>query len=253
MKILLFYLLYPFSFLYKTVTSIRNHLYDIGHFRSFSFQIKTISVGNLTVGGTGKTPHIEYIINLLKADRNICTLSRGYGRKTTGIVFGDNNSTATSIGDEPMQYLLKYSPQTSVVVGEERALAIPTIIHELPKTDLILLDDAFQHRPVKPGLNILLCDFNKPFYSDHLMPTGRLRESRSGAKRADVVLVSKCPDSLSDNEMRVIKSKILPYIQKDVDIFFTGVTYKEPVPIFRQHKISNHAIAISGIANPALF
>jgi len=225
-------LLSPFSFLYLLITSFRNHLYNIGYTRSFKFDTKIIAVGNLTVGGTGKTPHVEYLIRLLKDSYKIATLSRGYGRKTKGILIADDKATASTLGDEPMQFYKKFSSDVSVVVGEERALAIPTILFEKPDTQVILLDDAYQHRKVIPDLNILLTDYNRPFYEDSILPGGRLRESRSGAKRADLVIVSKCPANLDEEKRNEIISKIKRYSSATAPIFFTGISYKEPCSVF---------------------
>lgn len=218
-------LLLPFTLLYKGATQIRNHLYDRKIKKSFAFDTKVINVGNLTVGGTGKTPHVEYLIRYLSKKYNICTLSRGYGRKTKGFILADKLATAQSIGDEPMQFYRKFSPLVGVAVGEDRATAIPQILFEREDTQVIILDDAFQHRAVIPNVNILLCDFNRPFYQDFPFPSGRLRESRYGAKRADLVIVSKCPADLDDNAQAEIETAILPYINSKSPIFFTTMRY----------------------------
>ena len=241
-------LLSPFSFLYLFITSFRNHLYNIGYTRSFKFDTKVIAVGNLTVGGTGKTPHIEYLIRLLKDSYKIATLSRGYGRKTKGILIADAKANANSLGDEPMQFYKKFSPDVIVAVGEERALAIPTILFEKPDTQVILLDDAYQHRKVTPDVNILLTDYNRPFYRDSILPGGRLRESRNGAKRANTIIVSKCPDNLTEQEKEEITRQIKKY-SNTVPIFFTGIIYKEPFPVFDKKVDSiKKVILFSGIA-----
>ena len=242
-------LLSPFSFLYWLVTSFRNHLYNIGYTRSFKFDTKVIAVGNLTVGGTGKTPHVEYLIRLLKDRYKIATLSRGYGRKTKGILIADQQATAASIGDEPMQFYKKFSQDVTVTVGEERALAIPTILFEKPGTQVILLDDAYQHRKVTPDLNILLTDYNRPFYKDTILPGGRLRESRAGSKRADVVIVSKCPDNLTEQQRKDITKGIKKYAITTVPVFFTGIAYKGPQAVFANKVDSiKKVILFSGIA-----
>jgi tetraacyldisaccharide 4'-kinase len=245
-------LLFPLSILYGTVVAIRNFLFDKRYFRSFEFSdVKTISVGNLTVGGTGKTPHVEYLINVLKDKFAIATLSRGYGRNTKGFHLADPTSTPASIGDEPMLYYLKYGKKIPVAVGEERLLAIPAIKAHYPATEVILLDDAYQHRWVKPNLNILLTDFNRPFYQDYILPAGRLRESRNGANRADIIIVSKSPDQLEEQEKKRIKKEISKYVGKKLPIFFTGISYGQATPLFNNGKLFNgNVILVSGISQP---
>ncbi len=218
-------ILLPLTLLYKGATQLRNYLYDRKIKKSFEFDTKVINVGNLTVGGTGKTPHVEYLIRHLSNQYNICTLSRGYGRKTKGFILADEQATAQSIGDEPMQFYCKFSNLIGVAVGEDRATAIPQILFERETTELIILDDAFQHRAVIPNINILLCDFNRPFYQDFPFPSGRLRESRYGAKRANLVIVSKCPADLATDAQLKIQQKIQPYIQPTTPIFFTTMRY----------------------------
>jgi tetraacyldisaccharide 4'-kinase len=253
-------LLFPFTLLYKLITDFRNHLYNIGYKRSFRFETNVINVGNLTVGGTGKTPHVEYLIALLKPDYKIATLSRGYGRKTKGFILADETATAQSLGDEPLQFFRKFSSDITVTVCEDRAEAIPKILFERPATQVIILDDAFQHRPVQPDLNILLTDYKRLFYQDFPFPAGRLRESRYGAKRADAVIVTKCPADLDVREQRNISQKILKYTQKDTPVFFTSIRYQEPKGIFEQYDFKEVSqqkdftlIALSGIAQPAIF
>ncbi len=253
-------LLYPLTFLYTLATNFRNHLYNIGYTKSFEFEVFTINVGNLTVGGTGKTPHVEYLLRLLKNNFKISTLSRGYGRKTKGFILADNNSSAKQIGDEPMQFYKKFYPEVQIAVGEERALAIPCILLEKPAIDLIILDDAFQHRAVKPHLNILITDYRRLFYKDFPFPSGRLRESRRGAKRADVVVVSKCSEDMQEEEKQIIRSNILRYSLTDVPIFFTKITYGNPHSVFQNtspidfKKDRNlQIVLISGIAQPKVF
>jgi len=245
-------LLFPLAIIYGAVTAIRNFLFDIRYFKSFEFSdVKVISVGNLTVGGTGKTPHVEYLIRALKEKHALATLSRGYGRNTKGFQLADANSTPEIIGDEPMQYFMKFGKTIPIAVGEERLLAIPAIKAHHPKTEIIILDDAYQHRWVKPNLNILLTDFNRPFYQDFILPAGRLRESRKGAKRADIIIVSKSPDQLEELEKKRIKKEISIYVGKQLPIFFTGVAYGQPVPVFSNGKpFSDKVILVSGISQP---
>lgn len=243
-------LLLPLSLIYLLVTQFRNHLYNIGYYPSFQFETVVIGIGNLRVGGTGKTPHVEYLIRLLKSRYKLSTLSRGYGRKTKGFILADNSVTAKEIGDEPMQFYFKYSPHVTVAVGEERALAIPTILFEKPQTQAILLDDAFQHRAVLPDLNILLTDYFHPFYDDLVLPAGRLRESSRGAVRADCIIVTKCPDNLSQDEKDFIKKRIYKY-NKKAPVFFTGIQYQQPIPLYKDRTTEKleRILLISGIAN----
>lgn len=246
------FLLFPFSILFHIVTAIRNHLYDSGSKPSARFEIPVISVGNLTVGGTGKTPLTEYLIRLCTKDHNVATLSRGYGRRTKGFRIANPTDNARTVGDEPFQFFSKYGDRITVAVGEDRAMAIPSILNDHPKTDVILLDDAFQHRRISPSLNILLTDCYRPFYEDYLLPAGRLRESRSGAARADVVVVTKCPEELSDEEMMNMEHAIRKYVDKPV--FFTHIRYGHPIPYSRQEKIiRDNVIAVSGISNATPF
>jgi tetraacyldisaccharide 4'-kinase len=259
------FVLYPFTLLYIFVTNFRNFLYDKNYKKSFKFQSNVINVGNLTVGGTGKTPHIEFLIHFLKDKYKIATLSRGYGRKTKGFLWADESSTAQTIGDEPLQFYKKFSEDSSpesnslqnvsVTVCEERILAVPQILFDKPETQVILLDDAFQHRAIHPNLNILLTDYNRLFYKDFPFPSGRLRESRNGAKRADVVVVSKCPLDLKKEEKQQIKQKISRYVVTQTPIFFTGITYGEiqlvfQNPAFQQPILTKETqvLLVSGIA-----
>lgn len=245
-------LLYPFTLLYGLITDFRNHLYNIGQRPAIKFDTNVINVGNLTVGGTGKTPHVEYLIRLLGEQNQVATLSRGYGRSTKGFILADHQATATTIGDEPMQFYKKYGNQAVVSVGEERALAIPYILTEHPETQIILLDDAYQHRAVTPSFNILLTDYQRLFYQDHPFPAGRLRERRKGAQRADVVIVTKCPDDLSAAKQEEIIENIKKYTVSEVAIFFTGIRYQTPQPVFASpaldSKPQQKVVLVSGIA-----
>lgn len=200
-------LLLPFSILYGLGVALRNAFYNTGLLKSVEFSLPVISVGNLTVGGAGKTPHTEYLIQLLKEDIKLATMSRGYGRKTRGFFIAEEHHSAVEIGDEPLQYLRKYD-DIVVSVSESRALGIPKLLSEYPDIQTILLDDAFQHRSVKPGLNILLTEYSKPYYKDFLLPTGRLREWATASKRADIIIVSKCPLELKKETMHSMKKKL---------------------------------------------
>lgn len=238
-------LLYPFTLLYDLITRFRNYLYDTGYKRSFDFQTNVIAVGNLAVGGTGKSPMVEYIIRLL-GDRKIVTLSRGYGRSTRGFRIATDKDTPETIGDEPCQFFKKFS-HIHVAVGEQRAVAIPFILAELPETEVILLDDAYQHRPVKPGVNILLTDYSRPFFKDFVLPSGRLRESRKGARRADVVVVTKCPDRV---DVEYFTRQIRKY-NDSAHIAFAFVKYMNPRPVTGSRNFTDKVFLFSGIANPA--
>lgn len=241
------YLLLPFAGLYNLVTRIRNHLYDIGHKKSFEFNTIVISVGNLNVGGSGKTPMIEYLIHLLSPKYRVATLSRGYGRVTSGFHIANEHDNARTIGDEPFQLYRKFKDAVVVTVGEERALAIPTILNERPEIQVILLDDAFQHRTVIPQFSILVTDSAKPFYQDFVLPMGRLREARRGANRADVVVVTKCTNLSAEMESEIRKN--LAAVVGNKPVFFTRLSYQAPVPINHVEKISAEVILVSGIAN----
>ncbi|MBS1655535.1 MAG: tetraacyldisaccharide 4'-kinase, partial [Bacteroidetes bacterium] len=244
-------LLLPFSLLYWLVIKIRNWMYDKNIFRSASFGLPLICVGNLSVGGTGKSPMVEYLVNVLKDKFNVTTLSRGYKRKTKGYALADENSTALDIGDEPMQFHLKF-PDVPVAVGEERIEAIPQLLHDKPGTEVVILDDAFQHRAVKAGLNILLTDYNNLFTRDFFLPTGDLRDLKSGYKRAEVIVVTKCKPDLSMTEKNKIIKEIDPLPEQQ--IFFTAIEYGGLYNMVSQEKRTitskTEVLLITGIANP---
>ena len=218
-------LLSPISLLYGTGVGFRNWAYRRGILRGISFSVPVISVGNLSVGGAGKTPHIEYLIRLLDPYLQIATLSRGYRRKTRGFLVVRPEMTVEEVGDEPLQYARKF-PDVMVTVAEERAFAIPEIVGRRPDTQLVLLDDAFQHRAVQPGLNILLTQHELPYTRDYLLPSGRLREWRSGSERADIIVVSKCPPDLSREEADALIKEIEPLDYQRV--FFSYYDYSAP-------------------------
>jgi len=243
--------LWPFSLIYGLISGLRNHLYDIKYTRSFKFETIVIGVGNLSVGGSGKSPFIEYLIRLLKDDFNITTLSRGYKRKTKGFRKAGEQDTAESLGDEPFQFYYKFKNQINVAVSEDRALAIPEILFLNKEKQVILMDDSFQHRTVIPDLNILLTDFQKSFFNDYLLPSGRLRETRKGASRADVIVVTKCPDELSDHELQSYKCKIEKYANH-CPVFFSGIKYLNPRPVFPKSGFDfcTNVLLFSGIASP---
>jgi len=218
-------LLAPFSLLYGIGVSLRNFFYSNNLLKGVEFDIPIISVGNLSLGGAGKTPHIEYLIRLLKDYINVATLSRGYKRKTKGFLVVNPNHTAEIVGDEPLQFRRKFN-DIQVTISESRTFAIPKIMMEIPGTQTILLDDAFQHRSVKPGLNILLTEYSYPFTRDHLLPSGRLREWRSAYHRANILIVSKCPSNISEEEKINFIDEIKPFPRQR--IYFSYYTYQDP-------------------------
>ncbi|GAB4020522.1 tetraacyldisaccharide 4'-kinase [Spirosoma koreense] len=255
-QILLKWLLMPFGGLYGLVVRCRNWLYDSHLFQSVRPQVYSIGIGNLTVGGTGKTPMIEFLIKRsLKsetgADGATATLSRGYGRKTRGFRIATAADTAETIGDEPRQLYRKFAPMVRVCVGERRVKAIGALLQAHPETQQVLLDDAFQHRAVRPHLTILLMDYNRPFYNDHPFPAGRLREPRIGARRADAVVVTKCPANLWATEQQRIKDQIQRYTRLETPIFFASLQYGRPVSFATGQPLPElrEVVLLSGLAN----
>ncbi len=245
----------PFSMMYKWIMQFRNHLYNIEYKAVFKFETIVISVGNLSVGGTGKTPMVEYIITYLlknKLENKITTLSRGYGRKTKGFRMANEQDSANTLGDEPFQIYQKFKSDINVAVGEDRVLAIPSILLEQPENEVIILDDAFQHRSVKPNLSIVLSDYHHPFYSDFVLPSGRLRESRKGVARADALVITKCPSDISVKERNEIKSDASKY-SGDLPIFFSGISYANCHSPYLNRPIRKNIAVITGIAQPKPF
>ncbi len=218
-------LLAPFSLLYGVGVSVRDMLYRNGVLKGVEFNVPVISVGNLSVGGAGKTPHIEYLIRLLKEYLEVATLSRGYSRKTKGFLTVQTGMTAEQAGDEPLQFKRKF-PDIHVTVAESRTFGIPQIMMDRPSTQVVLLDDAFQHRSIKPGLNILLTEFDRPFTRDFLLPSGRLREWRSAYRRADIIVVSKCPLQVTEAERQALVAEIKPLPHQQ--LYFSYYDYFQP-------------------------
>lgn len=218
-------LLAPISLLYGLGVSFRNWAYRNGWLKSISFNLPVISVGNLSVGGAGKTPHVEYLVRKMLPYLNVATLSRGYRRKSKGFILLNASHNAEQVGDEPLQYFRKF-PGLTVTVAEERALAIPQIVAAKPDLQLVILDDAFQHRAVRPGLNILLTQFSQPFTRDYLLPSGRLREWRSAYNRADTIIVTKCPADLDQETAAQLRAEIDP--QEGQSLFFSYYAYGQP-------------------------
>jgi tetraacyldisaccharide 4'-kinase len=242
------FLLFPFAVLYDAITALRNRLFDMGYKPITRFDIPVISVGNLAVGGTGKTPMVEHLIRLLQTEYKLATLSRGYGRKTKGFKIASPNDTAATVGDEPFQIYKKFAPEVNVVVGEDRAYAIPMLLQELENIDAVIMDDAYQHRSVIPGLSILLTVYSNPFFDDFLLPAGRLREAKTGANRADAIVVTKCPPQLSEDEIMKFENSIREYSDKPV--FFSKIRYGEPVGFGKPDAaLSKQVILVSAIAN----
>ena len=233
------------------VVWLRNWLFDKNILKSAAFNFPVICVGNLAVGGTGKTPMVEYLIRLLKDEYVVATISRGYKRKTKGFGIANKNTTALEIGDEPMQFHQKF-PDVSVAVGEERLVAIPHLLQERPNTQVIILDDAFQHRSVKAGLNILLTEYKDLYTRDFTLPGGDLRDVRSSAKRAEIVIVTKCNPGLSVDERDAIVDEL--NLELAQSVYFSSILYGKTYHLFSKELItlSNYTdvLLICGIANP---
>ena len=249
--------LIPLSWLYGIGVGFRNQLFNIGLLKQHDYDIPIISVGNITVGGAGKTPHVEYLIRLLKDKVKVAVLSRGYKRKTHGYVLANDSSTVTDIGDEPYQMKQKYQ-DVHIAVDKKRVDGIAHITGdaETNDTDVILLDDAFQHRYVKPGINILLVDYHRLIIYDKLLPAGRLREPQSGKNRADIVIITKCPKDLKPMEFRVLTKAMNLYPYQS--LYFTTIEYESLTPLFAKEKSTiekealgdKHVMLITGIASP---
>ena len=247
--------LLPLSWIYGSVVKLRNTMFDIGILKSRTFDVPVISVGNITVGGTGKTPHVEYLVGMMKDRFHVAVLSRGYKRKSKGFVVADSQTAITDIGDESYQMKQKF-PDVTVAVDKNRCHGIDTLVDNDQQLDAVLLDDAFQHRYVKPGINILLVDYHRLIIYDKLLPAGRLREPLKGKDRADIVIVTKCPKGLKPMEYRVITKAmdLYPYQQ----LFFTSLEYGALYPILAtqaepfgiEQLQGQHAIVLSGIASP---
>ena len=247
--------LLPFSWIYGSIVRFRNWLFDIGLKKSKSFSIPIISVGNITVGGSGKTPHVEYLIRLLHDKAKIAVLSRGYKRKSHGYILANESTTMPEIGDEPFQMHQKFS-DIYVAVDTKRARGIENLQNDEASkdVDVVLLDDAFQHRYVKPGINILLVDYHRLIIYDKMLPAGRLREPLSGKNRADIVIITKCPKDLKPMEFRVLtKAMDLYPFQK---LYFTSIDYDTPKGVFEEKQIGldklqdYHVLLLTGIASP---
>ncbi|MBI4944805.1 MAG: tetraacyldisaccharide 4'-kinase [Bacteroidetes bacterium] len=246
------FLLFPAALLYGIGIFFRNLLYQIGILPAKGFDTGIIVIGNLSVGGTGKSPMTEYLIRLLKEKFPLATLSRGYKRHTTGFLLAEKDSTSFQIGDEPLQFKKKF-PDIIVSVDENRKQGIKKLLLQFPQLKIILLDDAFQHRRVKPGLSILLTDYSKIFYDDFLLPVGSLREWSAGKGRADIIIVTKCPVNLSPVEKRIILKNISP--EPHQHVFFSHIKYGEPITLFPSPSgeglgMRSTVVLLTGISNP---
>ncbi len=235
--------------MYGLITYIRNKFFDYGILKQQSHSVKIISVGNLRVGGTGKTPFVEYLIKTLSPHFQLAILSRGYGRKTQGYIKLNSQHTSTQVGDEPL-LLYKRNPNTFVAVSEDRNKGVENILKDSPNTNLILLDDAYQHRYINRDINILLTEYNRPFFKDRVIPFGRLREYRKGFKRANYIVITKCPP-LTQNQKQIFVNALKPLSQQK--IFFSNIVYKAPYHISdktKQINLSDYKVILfTGIAN----
>jgi tetraacyldisaccharide 4'-kinase len=254
------FILYPLALIYGLVVFFRNRFYDLGILKSQDFDIPVISVGNITVGGTGKTTHIEYLAALLREQFEVAVLSRGYKRKSRGFRWVDTETTVDEAGDEPLQIKRKF-PDILVAVCENRVTGLKRLFSaENPKTpDVVLLDDAFQHRRILPGINILLIDYNRPVWKDSLLPAGRLREGFAQVRRAGIIILSKCPeDEVTPLQRRIISKEI--YLRPWQQLYFSTYQYDKIKNPFSGDELSEDfyksdsysVLIVTGIANPAL-
>ncbi|MHB9056398.1 MAG: tetraacyldisaccharide 4'-kinase [Paludibacteraceae bacterium] len=251
-KNIVFYFL---SLIYGVVTGIRNKMFDWGILKSKSFDLPVICIGNLAVGGTGKTPHTEFLIKTLRDIFNIAVLSRGYLRETHGFVLANENCSAKTIGDEPFQIYSKF-PKVTVAVSEKRVYGIEQILKQFPEKEVIILDDAFQHRYVKAGLCILLTNYSNLYVNDYMLPYGTLREWKHNSRRADIIIVTKCPTDIQQDELKAIESKLNP--EQRQNLFFSGFEYGDIYSVFQeQNSFTNYemnkettVLLITGIVNP---
>lgn len=251
-------LLTPFSWCYGAAVWLRNTAFDVGLLPQEEFDVPVVSVGNITVGGTGKTPHVEYIIESLYRRYHVAVLSRGYKRKTKGFILASNNMTPRDIGDEPYQIFSKYSGLITLAVCESRRKGIRELLRIDPNINLILLDDGFQHRYVQPKVNVVLVDYNHPPYEDKLMPLGTLREPARNVLRGDIVVVTKCPSDITAMDIRMVKKNLalFPY----QGLFFSNIRYADPVSVFpiqspqltslQWLREDDAVLCLTGIANP---
>ncbi|MDE5785100.1 MAG: tetraacyldisaccharide 4'-kinase [Duncaniella sp.] len=260
-KFLAAVLLLPISKIYGAVMAVRNKMFDMGILKSEAFEIPVVVVGNLAMGGTGKTPHVEYIVDALRDKYRLGVLSRGYKRHTHGFVLAGPQSRPEDIGDESYQIYRKFGPDVTVAVCENRVKGIKRMLEIDPSISMIILDDAFQHRYVKPAASIVLTEYSRPVFRDHLLPYGRLRESRSSLNRADIVVVTKCPNDIKPMDFTLFKENLnlFPYQR----LYFSRYRYGSVVPVFPDDnpvvpnldwvKPDTHVLALTGVANPKPF
>ena len=244
-------LLFPFSLIYGFVIYLRNFFYNVGILKSISYKVPLICIGNLSVGGTGKTPMTEFLISLLKDSYKVAVLSRGYKRKSKGFVLANNTTSVEEIGDEPFQYHQKFD-NIHIAVDADRRNGIDRL-QEIVNPDVILLDDAFQHRKVKAGLNILLTVYNDLYVNDLILPAGNLRDSKREAKRADIIVVTKCPQHISVVEKEIVIKKIQP--KSNQKVFFTAINYDDKLQSINKNMSIEHLkdkkfMLVTGIAKP---
>lgn len=254
MKLLRF-ILFPFAMLYWLITAVRNFLYSKGILKSYTFPVPVIAIGNLSTGGTGKSPQTEYLIRLLNSRYKVATLSRGYKRKSKGFVLADSNANAEIMGDEPYQFHSKF-PEAYVAVDADRKNGIEQLLSLFDKPDVIILDDAYQHRRVKAGFYILLTAYGDLYADDYMLPTGNLREGRAGAKRADVIVVTKCPVDITQQEQNTIVRKLSP--KRGQSVYFSYIDYDDKIYSEVKHLdvsgVKNtEKLIIAGIAKPLPF
>ncbi len=260
-KLLAALVLLPISKIYGMVMAVRNKMFDMGILKSHSFDIPVVVVGNLSMGGTGKTPHVEYIVEALREKYHLGVLSRGYKRHTRGFVLAGPQSRPEDIGDESYQIYRKFGPEVTVAVCESRVKGIRRMLEADPKINMVILDDAFQHRYVKPSVAIVLTEYSRPIFRDSLLPYGRLRESRSALDRADIVVVTKCPDDIKPMDFTLFKENLnlFPYQR----LYFSQYSYGSVVPVFPDDAVTTpnldwikpdtQALALTGVANPKPF
>jgi tetraacyldisaccharide 4'-kinase len=247
------FLFAPIALIFRVITGTRNFLFDQKILKSFKSPIPSLIVGNLSVGGTGKTPMVEFLIRNLRKDFGLVSLSRGYGRESKGFIQANEYSNSYEIGDEPLQIFQKFGGKIPVFVGEDRVLALEKIAQLAPDTSMAILDDAFQHRKLKGNLYLLLTPYTRTFTKDFLLPMGRLRESRKGAKRADIVIVTKCPENLTFLQKQIKKHELMPYLKSDIPVFFSQIGYGNPYPLGRNVTMGESVILLTGLADDQHF
>lgn len=248
----------PLSWLYWAVTEVRNKLFNLGVLKQKSYSVPVVCVGNLSVGGTGKTPMVEYLLSNLQSEYRIGVVSRGYKRHTKGFLLANSKSTPSTIGDEPYQMYHKFGRRVRIAVCEKRSKGIDKLLKLHPDINLIILDDAFQHRYVLPKVSILLMDYNRPVYDDKLLPLGRLREHPAGMNRADFIVVSKCPDNIQPIDCRLVDRRLA--LLKYQSLYFSSVKYMGLTPVFEDEAPysvelnglteADSILIVTGIANP---